>query len=804
MTAPGLDRSLMPDFPGLSQAQSCRDWDTGLPIQVNRIRDKDEDYWRVHRGTPKALINLAAGQRLWANRFGNLTALRFYPPDQAVRAGSSPSAAGRVANSAPGWAAGARLVDAWKRRTEPATVGLRLRPVRQEASAAVAGSQDFGQLFLGFSFFLVAAALLLMMLLFQLGLEQRATETGLLRALGFKPRQVRRLLLGEAGMIALLGGVLGAWLGPAYARAMLTGLATTWNQAVGGTALVFHAERSTLLYGGLAAAIVTGSTMWWALRRQARQPIHLLLAGAAELEPEAQVLTDSVRGAAPGRRSRAVAVVGAALALALVALPIWRPDTSAAGAFFGAGSLLLLAGLAWCASWLASWPSREGYLPEDLARLGAMNLATRETPDSSGSAQSARRFCRMSPAFPGAGSWDTRRLGTASLALRNATRRRRRSLAVIGLLACGCFLVAAVGVFRQDAVPGAERRASGTGGFALIGAATQPLTRDLNSRTGHQAYGLDTNALAGMSIVPFRVRDGEEASCLNLNRAQQPRLLGVRPDLLDVRGAFTFAQTARDRPRERPWRLLNGSQVAAAESEVPAIGDEASLVWALGKKVGDTIQYTDENGRPFRLRLVAALSNSILQGNLVIAEDEFVKRFPGTSGYRLFLVDAPAGRAEAVSRELTRGLQDFGLELAPTVERLAAFNAVQNTYLGTFQALGGFGLALGSIGLGLVVLRNVLERRGELALLLAVGWSRLAVQRLVLTEHSALLLAGLAVGLAAAALAVLPPLVARHTQVPLGTVGLTLAAVFANGMFWTWAATRLALRGRLLDALRNE
>lgn len=146
----------------------------------------------------------------------------------------------------------------------------------------------------------------------------------------------------------------------------------------------------------------------------------------------------------------------------------------------------------------------------------------------------------------------------------------------------------------------------------------------------------------------------------------------------------------------------------------------------------------------------------------------------------------------------------MGLELTPAAQRLAQFNAVQNTYLGTFQVLGGLGLLLGSVGLGIVVLRNVLERRGELAVLLAVGFRRGTLQRLLLIENGALLLLGLGLGVVAAAVAVAPALLAPTIELPWRTLGLTLSAVLLNGILWTWAATRVALRGEILAALRNE
>src|ERR1019366_8542438 len=73
------DRMLMPEYPGLAKAESTHDWDAGFPL-VYPIRDKDESYWKTNRGTPKAFVTLAAGQGMWSNRFGALTAIRYEVP----------------------------------------------------------------------------------------------------------------------------------------------------------------------------------------------------------------------------------------------------------------------------------------------------------------------------------------------------------------------------------------------------------------------------------------------------------------------------------------------------------------------------------------------------------------------------------------------------------------------------------------------------------------------------------------------------------------------------------------------------
>jgi len=395
-------------------------------------------------------------------------------------------------------------------------------------------------------------------------------------------------------------------------------------------------------------------------------------------------------------------------------------------------------------------------------------------------------------------------LSASAMGVRSSTRRRPRSVATVALLAAGSFMIIAIAANRLDANVDAQKRSSGTGGFALIGESALPVFHDLNTSDGRDFFGLTPADLEGVSFVPLRVRDGDDASCLNLNHAQQPRLLGVNANQLAARRAFTFTQIAEDvagNNKAGEWSLLT---LTLVEGAVPAIGDANSIKWALGKKVGDTLDYVDEQGQPFKIRIVGAVANSILQGSLIIDERRFVKRFPGEGGYRMFLIDAPSNTVSQVSATLSRALQDVGLELTPAAKRLAQFNAVQNTYLNTFQVLGGVGLLIGTAGLGVVVLRNVLERRGEFGLLLALGYPHRLVRRIVLSEHVGLLAMGLLIGIVAALCAVAPFVFFGREGLPFGWLGVTLGAVIVVGLMCTVLATRSALRGNLLAALRNE
>ncbi|MCU0724106.1 MAG: FtsX-like permease family protein, partial [Planctomycetes bacterium] len=251
---PSAERDLAPPVPGLAESETCSGWKPGFPIDLGRVRPKDEAYWKARRGAPKAFVTLPAARKLWGNRFGSLTAVRWSADRSELDA------------------LGAAIL----KKLPPSSLGLKLTAARAEARRASAGSTDFGTLFAGLSGFLAAAALLLSGLLFALGLEARAGEAGTLRAVGFTARQVRRLRLAEAAGVALLGGAAGAVAGVATLRLLLWGLGTVWIGAVGTASLVPRIGWASWIAGaagGAAAAFL--ATAVPSLRLAARHPREL-------------------------------------------------------------------------------------------------------------------------------------------------------------------------------------------------------------------------------------------------------------------------------------------------------------------------------------------------------------------------------------------------------------------------------------------------------------------------------------------------------------------------------------------------
>jgi hypothetical protein len=318
-----------------------------------------------------------------------------------------------------------------------------------------------------------------------------------------------------------------------------------------------------------------------------------------------------------------------------------------------------------------------------------------------------------------------------------------------------------------------------------------PLIHDPNTTAGRDA--LNIPPLPGVQFIPFRLRPGDDVSCLNLYQPRNPRILA--PPAAFLRNAhFAFQDSVPHTPN--PWLLLD-SQLAGGA--IPAVADANSMTYVLHLKLGEDFVLNQT-----RFRIVAALQDSLFQSELLISEKNFLRLFPDVEGYRFFLLDVSPQRAQEVTGTLEEALSDYGFDIQSTAARMAGFHKVENTYLSTFRSLGALGLVLGTVGLAAILLRNVLERRRELALLRAVGYRPSHLAALVLAENLLLLLMGLATGTVCALLAIAPAVSLRGGRFPIASVSLLLAAVLATGIGASLAATRAALRSPLLAALRSE
>ena len=732
------DQDLAPEYPGITEATDVSDWDPPFPIDLDLVRQKDEDYWDEHRTAPKGFISLADGQNLWRSRWGQVTSLRVVP------------------SSGVSDAVAERYRAALRAAIDPLAAGFVVYPARGLALEAAVGVTDFGEYFTYFSFFLVVSALLLASLFFRLGVEQRLREIGALRALGFAETGVRRLFWAEAAVLSSVGGLLGAAGAVGYAELIMWGLRTWWVDAVGTTLLSLYVSPLSLaagIVGGMLAAVLS---IAWTLRAVAQATPRALISGT---------LPDSVGRARPGAGRVAGVTRHAPAALGLLGAVVLAATLGGGigdtAGFFGAG-LLLLASLLTLAWWL-------------LGRQDPQGVSVAST-------------------------WSVSGVG-----LRNATARPGRSVLCIALIAFAAFIIVAVDAFHLEGGGATADRSSGTGGYPLLAESLLPIVLDVSSDDGRAELGIssfDGEMFAGASYARFRVRPGEDASCLNLYQAKNPRLLAPE-DTFVSEGRFGFGATLAETEAEaaNPWVLLDR---VFDDGAIPAIADATSLAYALHLSVGDDFILNRDSDNPIRLRIVAALSDSIFQRELIIGERPFVRLFPEHEGYRFFLVDAPAAETVEVTAALEDRLADYGFDVTSAAERLAAFHRVNNTYLATFQTLGALGLLLGTLGLGAVLLRNVLERRRELALLRAVGYDMGHVSLMVLVENGLLLFGGLGVGTVCALVAIAPAWIERGGQFPVMSLGGLLLAVAGAGLVSSLAATVVAVRSPLLPALRSE
>lgn len=700
------DPLLMPEIPGMSDAGHCRDWETGVPVDLASIRQKDEDYWNNYKGTPKAFINLETAKNLWQNRFGGSTAIRF--------------------NTLETSAIEKKLLAG----LTPTTVGFQITAAKKDGLKAANGGVDFGELFIGLSFFVLFAALLLAYLMFKLYLNYRKTEVTTLQAIGFPTKKIRKLILSESAFLIFLGVLIGIPIGLAYNSLILKAINTIWFEIVQTSMVETHFTLSAILKALLAIATISLITVWLILRKFTKHINKPL-----KIANKKRLLISLIPGL--------VLLIGSISIL----IPLLSKNSEVdPNLFFVAGF---------------------GLLPSFILLLNSIFISK---SNSQNKLNSFRRFI-----------------------LNQLYYNRKKTILLISFLSIGIFLVLSTGLNRKDLTTNADHVSSGTGGYNYFAETSLPVLVDLNSEEGQFEFGLEDKKF---EFIQFRTLSGDDASCLNLNRVSRPRLLGFDPADFDRRQAFTFATRTTELNTNHLWLSLNET---FNDGTIPAIADQTVIKWGLGKSVGDTLIYKNEMGDQVVLKLIGGLANSVFQGNVIISEANFINHFPSVSGSQVFLVSG-----ENKDNVLQSSMRNYGLEIEPAKDRLMKFYQVENTYLNIYLQLGALGLLIGTIGLGIVIYRSLMEQRSELAILRASGYPKKRLFQIIFAEYLLMIVSAILIGAIPAVISAIPSLSSNLYHGLIYWAIYLFLIVFLSASLWIYIAVKLSMRSDLNEALRND
>ncbi|MDR2754999.1 MAG: ABC transporter permease [Planctomycetaceae bacterium] len=635
----------------------------------------------------------------------------------------------------------------WEQKLTLSVFGLNFIPVKEQGITASAGTTPFSILFLSFSFFIIVSALMLVLMLFRLSVERKAKQVGICLASGWTPLFIAKGLLIEGAILAVAGAFLGTLLSIVYARLMVYGLTTWWVNAVTVPFLTLYVNPLSLIIGFVSGSVLAVLTITLTLRKIVRSPVKSLLAATLSITETGTRNYFCQTKFSFYSFGFTLIILFVLLVLSLVGFFVhFDNPVVCAGLFFGLGVLILVSGL-----WQIHYYFGAG---------GNNSL-----------------FIRSLFGF----------------AVSNISRYPARSTLCIGLIASTCFLILSISVFQMDASSYYSKQ-------QLVVETQFPVYENLNTAEGRGNISIQKSDSIwfeqnGVRIQSFRVRDGDNAGCLNLYQPLNPRILGV--------------------PKKQDWSDLDKPITIDEDGirRVPIILDANTAMYSLHiyGGIGSFYEIDDGQGGKIRCEITDLLTNSLFQGDILMSEQNLLTLFPDVAGYRFFIIDSSLA-ADKNNNDLVsflyRNLGDYGVTAESAVHRLQRFFAVQNTYLATFQSLGGIGLLLGLFGLAVVQFRNVFERRKELALLNTVGFRPSRILLLLLYENFVILFLGLFLAILASVVSLFPQFLFTRWEVnPLSIVvsfSWLLGGMIMIGVLSNVAASLAVLKIPIAKELAEE
>ncbi|MEY2465017.1 MAG: putative transport system permease protein, partial [Acidimicrobiaceae bacterium] len=587
------------------------------------------------------------------------------------------------------------------------------------------------------AFTVIAGVLLLVNIVVMLA-EERKAELGMLRALGFKRNHLVRAFGLEGNLYAIVAASLGAVAGVGVGRVVVKATETIFASGNRDLSLRFAVRPVSLVIGFLIGLAICMLTVWGASVRIGR--LNVIRAIRDLPEPESSHRRDrlalGVAGVLLGVVAAAVGIAGRSPIPALIGPPIalWSlvPLVGRLVAHRLAVSVPCLLALTWGVAAFSVLPSVfDGSDVSVFLAQGVVLVFTSVwlvVTNDDGFHLIAERLSASGRGL------------AARLALANPLAKRFRTALLLGMYSLVVFVLVFLASFAdvfQAQAPRVAREASAGYDVVLDVNPSSPLTAD---DVVHQA-----GVAAVAPLVQARPQYQLQGST---GLAQQQTLTGFDESLLE-RGTPVLAHRDRRFASDSDaWRaVLRDPALAIVPGGLLSRGGGPSRTTVA---VGARITVIDPaSGRRHDVTVVATTDEAdYVRSGMFVAATTVPTLISRSAQSRFYVAAAPGTDPTQLARRLQGDLLVNGAK-ADTFRTLVDQSlSRQNDFLRLLQGYLALGLVIGIAGLGVVMVRAVRERRREIGMLRAIGFSSRVVRTAFLLEAAFIAGQGVAIGMA--------------------------------------------------------
>jgi putative ABC transport system permease protein len=590
------------------------------------------------------------------------------------------------------------------------------------------------ELFSTIGVFSVIAGILLLINLFVMLAEERKTELGMLRAVGFTRRRLTRAFAIEGTIYAIIASILGAVVGVGVGWLVAVVAGSVFGTDGQGSSYPLVVEPLSLAIGAAMGLVIALATIWATSVRIARlniirairdlpEPkltrarVRTLVLGAFGVLAGAAMAFVGISGelaiplllgipiaalsATPllrrilAERAARLLVAGTVLAWGLVVYPLFPDALSAAGiiAFVVQGVVLTIGAVAMASGLDRAWT----YAIEHLGR-GSRGLAP-----------------RLGIAYPLA--------------------RRFRTSMLLGMFSLVIFTVTILTTFSSSL-------GGNSGATAEQMAAGYDLMLDTNpANPADSASLLERDDVAAVTGLSHGVATFESDL---VEGAREWEITGFDAGLLE-RGTPTLFR--------RDPMYATDIEVYRAVLEDPALAivPENFLVSGVDLatfQVGDTFTVIEPGTGAARELTIAALADTDwLENGALVSRDLTAALFgEGDVETRFYVAGEDGIDVGRLAVSLNAAYLEQGVD-ARTFAALGAEGVKALTgFLALLRGFLAFGLLVGIAGLGVVMVRAVRERRQEIGMLRAMGFGTGLIRTAMLSEAGLIAIQGTLIG----------------------------------------------------------